>query len=47
MHHSRTIEEGIAQLARELEEREALATTNGGGDANGKQEQRLVGVSAS
>jgi len=26
MHHSRTIEEGIAQLARELEEREAAAS---------------------
>ena len=47
MHHSRTIEEGIAQLARELEEREAHAATNGGAGANGKEEQRLAGVSAS
>jgi hypothetical protein len=46
MHHSRTIEEGIAQLARELEE-QGRAAGNGGGAANATQDQQLVGVSAS
>jgi phosphomethylpyrimidine synthase len=47
MHHSRTIEEGIAQLARELEERGGRAVAIGGGDANGKQDQQLAGVATS
>ena len=46
MHHSRTIEEGIAQMARELEEREAAE--HGSPDEMVKaQEQPLAGVSAS
>jgi hypothetical protein len=46
MHHSRTIEEGIAQMARELEEREATGQGLTGG-AITAQEQPLVGVSES
>src|SRR6202158_2661736 len=46
MHHSRTIEEGIAQLARELEEREGRAAINGDSEPNGTPQQ-LAGVSAS
>jgi hypothetical protein len=47
MHHSKTIEEGIAQMAAELEERKGRAATIGNGEANGKQDQQPVGVSAS
>jgi len=47
MHHSKTIEEGIAQLARELEEREGRAATMGGGEANAKRDQQLAGVATS
>jgi hypothetical protein len=47
MHHSRTIEEGIAQLARELEEREGQAAPVGTGGPGGPSDQQLVGVSAS
>jgi len=50
MHHSRTIEEGIAQMARELEQR----TAQGGNGvsapeipASGKAESQLAGVHAS
>jgi hypothetical protein len=46
MHHSRTIEEGIAQLARELEEREGKGAS-AGGKATDAQAQQLVGVSES
>jgi hypothetical protein len=47
MHHSRTIEEGIAQMARELEEREAAGQVGLQGDVVRAQEQPLVGVSES
>jgi phosphomethylpyrimidine synthase len=46
MHHSRTIEEGIAQMARELEEREPTGQGLPGGVVTA-QEQPLVGVSES
>jgi hypothetical protein len=46
MHHSRTIEEGIAQLARELEEREESAAGTQDKESNGKQELQLAGVPA-
>jgi hypothetical protein len=45
MHHSRTIEEGIAQMARELEEREA-AERGLPGNVIKAQDQPLAGVSA-
>jgi len=51
MHHSRTLEDGIAQMARELEQREGAA--GGGGGINGpeipksgKTEPQLAGVHA-
>jgi hypothetical protein len=45
MHHSRTIEEGIAQLARELEAAEG--TVANGAAGNEKQPLQLAGVAAS
>ncbi|HMI54874.1 MAG TPA: phosphomethylpyrimidine synthase ThiC, partial [Gemmatimonadaceae bacterium] len=47
MHHSKTIEEGIAQLARELEEREGRGSPADSGEARGTQQPPLVGVEAS
>jgi hypothetical protein len=46
MHHSRTIEEGIARLAREWQEREQ-SPNDQGGEMIPKQDRQLAGVSAS
>src|SRR3982751_2712305 len=45
MHHSRTIEEGIAQMAREWQEREQ--SNGAGGDVAPQAEKQLTGVSSS
>src|SRR3954464_10190305 len=45
MHHSRTIEEGIAQLAREWQEREE--SNGAGGALMPKSDKQLAGVSSS
>src|SRR3989441_2736202 len=47
MHHSRTIEEGIAQLAREIEERERHAQEPPEGRGRMERSQHPAGVSAS
>jgi hypothetical protein len=46
MHHSRTLEEGIARMARELEQSDGgINAPIAGG--SGKTEQQLAGVNAS
>jgi phosphomethylpyrimidine synthase len=46
MHHSRTLEEGIARMARELEQRDGGINAPIAGES-GKTEQQLAGVNAS